>query len=494
MANLWDPGVSWSEVSLPSDWDYFVSHASSLRSHLYDRGEIPLWNTDFCGGTPELGNPLSWAFGWPSLFVYALPPVPALLALWACLTALGAACLHAWLRRNGVSRLSSATGAAIYAFGGYFAGRFNQGLTTFAFLHIVPALILSADAALDAAQSGRPGAARAPWVLFALTTFLFFSGALPSALIFGYPAFLLFLLVRGLSRATRRRTLASLAGLHAAGIAAAAYKLGPVLWWQSRHPRQGVIAERIPLTAVLSGLVDRPQPFHPVTRLFPGQSWGGWEYHSYVGYAALLLALAGLAAALGRGDPRRVLRRFALASTATGTLLALGNAHPFSPSRLFHLLPFLNGVRVFARYEFLVVLGVAILAALGLEALRLFLERRRFAYARGVERLAAAAVLLPILAQTARLVRDIPVIEDSELRSFYALQKDDLRPKSAWQKLDTSTAFLSHQDFLLRHHAAVVNCYDPLGGLQWRPSAALQERMAATGTRWAEGRPEPRPR
>jgi len=485
MATLWNAGRSWNAVSLPGDWDYFVSHAASLRSHLVEHGTIPQWNFQFCGGTPELANPQSWAYAWPSLFAYALPPVIALLALWAAMTALGAFSLWAWLRRSGYSRPAAAAAVATYAFSGFFAAQFNQGHATFAFFHLIPPLLLTADSFLDARESAG-ASAKAPAVFFVLTGLLLFSGGLPHALFYAYPALPLFLLVRSLSRAPKPKALAELAALHAASIGLAAYKLWPVILWEMRHPRLGVQIETTPLTSILVSLGTARRSFFPREIFFPGQTWGSWEHDAYIGPAALLAAMIATALIFRRGAGRRAVTAQAAAAFAgVGLLLALGNGHPLSPARFFGFLPLLRGVRVFARYQFLVVLGASILTAHGLDFLLESLAVKRAT--RPAALLAwglSALIAAPVLRQAAFLIRDIPILDDAELDRSYELDPHDGTPKAAWQTADAATEFLSHQSFLLRRGASVINCYEPLGGLIRDVPKDLLDRNAAGGPPW----------
>ncbi len=67
-------GVS-VDQTLFADWDSVASMIFSLRSYFIEHGTVPTWNFMFCGGHPELSVPFSWAYAWPSLFGYVLPPI-----------------------------------------------------------------------------------------------------------------------------------------------------------------------------------------------------------------------------------------------------------------------------------------------------------------------------------------------------------------------------------------------------------------------------------
>jgi hypothetical protein len=110
----------------------------------------------FCGGRPELGIPYSWAWTWPSLFAYALPPLYAIVAVWAVLSALGFAATRELSRRWCGPSAGASIGAALYVLSGCFASRFNAGHITFAFYHLTPLLMLVFDMAFARALDGRP--------------------------------------------------------------------------------------------------------------------------------------------------------------------------------------------------------------------------------------------------------------------------------------------------------------------------------------------------
>jgi hypothetical protein len=70
----WTAREDLGELTLWYDWDPVAAMIASLRIYLFEHGAIPAWNFLICAGRPELGEPYSWGFTWPSLFAYALPP------------------------------------------------------------------------------------------------------------------------------------------------------------------------------------------------------------------------------------------------------------------------------------------------------------------------------------------------------------------------------------------------------------------------------------
>ncbi len=138
----WTAEESLCGQTLFADWDGVASMIFSLRTYLFEHGTVPIWNFMLCGGQPELSVPFSWAYAWPSLIGYALPPIHAILAVWFVMSLAGFLAMRALLMRwSGVARGATA-GACVYVLSGYFASHFNAGHVTFAFFHFVPILML----------------------------------------------------------------------------------------------------------------------------------------------------------------------------------------------------------------------------------------------------------------------------------------------------------------------------------------------------------------
>ncbi len=239
--------ASLSDLTPFADWDPVLSTILSLRTYLFEHGAIPTWNYMLCGGRPELSVPFSWAYTWPSLFGYSLPPIHAVIAVWIVMTAVGFSSLRGLLRRWGADSLGASTGACLYAFSGCFAARFEAGHISVAFFHLVPLLMLLFEIGFARALAGQPmfGAA----LMTTLGSFLFMSAGLPHALMHFYPAFLLLVALRVAQTAGARGTTRSLRAAavpitaHALGLWLAAYKLWPVIQWQLAYPRQRVMFE-----------------------------------------------------------------------------------------------------------------------------------------------------------------------------------------------------------------------------------------------------------
>jgi hypothetical protein len=419
----WTADESLADLSLQFDWDYFASMVAALRVYAFEHGTAPVWNFPICAGRPELAIPSSWAYTWPSVFAYLFHPNAAIVALWIALTAAGIAATYCLLSRWTADRIGAATGACLYACSGYFAVRFHLGHVSFAFFHLVPVLLLAWERAL--AHPVREGGLRATLALGAVS-FLFFSAGLPHGLIYFYPALLLLIAIHAV-RAWRHNAVATLVPplvAHVLGLWLASYKLWPVVRWQLEFPRVGVLPESYaPWTVIADTLRFVPRYLGaPPVPLGP-RNYPAMEYNAFVGPVPWLLAGVAVVAWLGRRSSRPLEPGFGIALVAIGIALALGNENPWGPGYLFIDLPVLSGVRAFARYQILVVFGLAVLVAFGIDPLA---RRARATIGAGAGlalRLAlAAAVCIPVLAQSRALVWNVHATPDREILSEYGLE------------------------------------------------------------------------
>ncbi len=207
----------------------------------------------------------------------------------------------------------------------------------------------------------------------------------------------------------------------------AAYKLVPILLWQRQFPRQVSIFENMPAKYVWMNMLHfLPGPFDGHTSLWPGQSYANWEYNAFMGWPALLAAAVGLALSL-TGKKWRRTAIFALTMILIGWSLSLGNLHPQGLGQVFQFLPFLNDVRVFGRYEIMVIFGVAILAALGMRALARGV--RRLGHMGGLVLVALALIIVaPATAEFASLVWHVSGVSDAVGLAYFASLGQSFEP------------------------------------------------------------------
>lgn len=424
-----------------ADWDSVASMIASLRVHLFEHSTVPVWNFMLCGGRPELAIPFSWSWTWPSLFAYALEPVPAILAVWAAMTVLGFAATTALLRSWTGSTSGALVGAAVYALSGCFAARFNAGHVSFAFYHLVPLLMLLFEAGLHRARAGDRSLGVSLAALAA--AFAFASAALPHGLVYFAPAFALLVLLRlaallreaGAS-ATLRAVAAPL-GAPLLGLGLAAYKLWPAARWQIGAPREGVKLEAYGLADVLRNtLVFVGDYSTPGLGRHPWYVYDSWEYNAFVGAGPWALAALVLGAvALRRGPVRDPLAlRFAVVLGVVGVALSLGNGHPLGPASLFGALPVLDGVRSFARYQILIVFALAVLTAQAFAWLGALPTPRAPWLRRALGAALAAAVVGPVAFQAASLVWNVPARPVGEVLAGVPAAPPDGAPMMWWAR------------------------------------------------------------
>ncbi len=354
-----------------ADYDavlYFMPQRASLADALRD-GRLPLWDPSLFMGAPFLANPQT-AVLYPPSWLFVLGPVQTIYALQLALHSLLASGLtYLLLRRSfGVSRVAALFGGLAFGYSGYFvgeAGHLNQ-VSAAAWL---PGVLLAADMLL-AGGSGR-------WAAFGAVS-------LALQLLAGHPqvvyATLVGLVVLVLARSPWRRPrpmLASLARLAAMGLAAillAAPQLVPTAMLALVSQRGGAGWQD-----ALAGSVPRallvPTLLPPI-----GVPAADVEFPAYAGFTSLALA----ALAILRARRRDVV--WALVLCALALLLALGAYDPLVPP-LLAVVPGLSAFRVPERWLLLWLIGVAVLAALGLDAI-----------ARGPRRRSLAATLVGLLA------------------------------------------------------------------------------------------------
>lgn len=484
-----DPSTAWAleepltRVSFFRDWDYSTSAFGALRYYWLSHGTVPHWNLAMCGGKPELANPVSLAFTWPSLFAYVLPPIWALLALSALLTVVGLVGMWLLLRRFGATPAAATVGALLYGINGYYASHFNQGHIQFVLFHLVPVMILLFDRFVE--QRERAERRLGGFLAVVGVSAMFFSAAIPHPIFHFYPVFAFYVIIRclslarrfPLSRALRVAAIPCLA--HLLGLWLAAYKLGPIVLWQLESPRAGVVEERISLGDLWSTFFRFVGDYYEPKAMFPHQVWGYWEYNAYVGPGAVAAAAGGLLVLAlkcfrlpsgGSGaSPRLVVgAALALVCVVAGPLLTLGNDHIASPAQVFRYLPLFSGIRVFGRYHAITLFGLAAMNAVALTWLLGSERCRRLGpmMRRLLVLLVVALICAPPAVQWAYLVWNIKAIPyDFLAKNVYTrlpLQAKDANPVMIrpWRQGYEYTT----QTYLLDHGYFSAECYEPLSG------------------------------
>lgn len=363
------------------------------------QGEFPLWNPLLFGGLPFHGSAHPALLYPPNLLALALPAAAAFNVLAALHVALAGALTYGLLREVGVRAAAALFGAVAFAFSARPLLHASAGhaplLATLAWL---PGTVWLAERAwrrdrARAIDAARDGVALA--IVFALSLLAGYpqyaaygglaAAALAAARLAGGAR-------RGDFRRGARRALVVLGGL-AGGVALAAAQVLPALDVASRSFRRSappdflamgfLPIENLATLLVPSALGDaRTAPYF-------GQ-WSYWNMCLHAGGATV--AFAALALASGREGRRRARPWLWLA--ATSLLVALGRQTP-----LFEFvarLPLLGAFRGISKMSAVVLLAIAVLAGLGLEAL--LSEREATSGRRGRVRRRGLAILATLCA------------------------------------------------------------------------------------------------
>ena len=245
------------DQNLFNDWDYFASGIQSLKVHVATHGWPPIWDALLCGGRPELANPQSVSYTWLLPLYLLVPANLALFMQWAVLTAMGFYFSYQLFAKWSQDKFDASVAATIYCFNGYFASHYYAGHVTFSFFHLVPGLLLGAENVFTGKNPVRN------LLLIALLTFGMVTTG-PQAVIYFYPMFLLYLLVRlALGTQTKAvkiwRNLALIFSYHLMGLFLSAYKIVPTVAWMMNHPRKLAGSEMLPIYRqfLLSRLTER---------------------------------------------------------------------------------------------------------------------------------------------------------------------------------------------------------------------------------------------
>ena len=341
----------------------------ALVSQAVQAGQFPHWNPYEAGGVPLFADPQSGLF-FPPNWIFFLWPTTTAYALTIFL-AFSVAGGGAWLylRRIGLSVLPALVGATVFMFSGFMVGH-RVHLSLIQAAAFLPWGLLGIEKARDSWRSGVLWLAPAYALMLA-------AGHWPTAIhvsvVWGA-----YLLLRG-------RPLGRAAAAFAASGAIAALLLGPQIYATAAHLANSV---RSSVPYVVAGensflpasLVLAFYPFIFGSRtpnFFPQDWWGPWhlcEMLGYVGLATLVLALAAMVTLYRKKRVAGVSRITGVSPVRVWTWImigafvwALGYYTPIY--RLIHKIPVVGVVRCPARMLLAIDFALAVLAAIGLQAL-----------------------------------------------------------------------------------------------------------------------------
>lgn len=359
----------WTRPLTFHDWVIFRFLWNAIQVTVVEYGELASWNPWHCGGVSLWANPESQVaapLAWPALLLgtdhglrfYAAAHVVAGLA--------GAWWLGATLGLRSVGRAFT---TIVYCGSGFFVLHILVGHVSFLPFFYMPAAVaaflgardrprlLVVCAAILALMVLEGGTYATPYTVLTLL-----------AVAVGQSAF------EGAGLAPWRR----LAGIGVLALLLSAVKLAPVVAEvQVVEYRQGG-GETVSLPLMWAALTD----LRPSTLVILPADYEWHEFGAHVGLVVLLVAAVGLVVRFRRARIWLILSLWSL-------LLMAGDFAWFSPDRLIGELPLFRGLRIPSRHVVMLVLGLAVLGGLAVDAL----ARRR--------QLLAVGVLLWITAELA---------------------------------------------------------------------------------------------
>jgi len=337
--------VSWWGVH---DWVQFYTYYGVPQRAVAEFHELPGWNPYFYGGNVQWGHPddptLSPLF-LPMLLFGVVAGVKIDLVI-----VLAGGMLSMWLlaRRLGLSRWASFFASTVWGLNGWHAYHFAVGHCDHYTFTFQPLAVYFFLRAIDDLRWGLGAAA--------VIAFMYLSGG-PYPMVFTIILLAVLALVLCGQRNSARPLRAAVSVLVFA-VGFMAVKLVSSVEFMA-------YAEQVPFDSTGTGFAVLRRalftPALPMYTLYAGTGYGSWEYAAFIGYIPAGAFLIGAALAARRAWP------WALTG-AVFLVAAFGSRSPVNFFLLFTSLPGLSGVHVPFRFIVHVLLVVAIVGALGLDA------------------------------------------------------------------------------------------------------------------------------
>jgi hypothetical protein len=346
------------------DWDANLYMHAVPRITILEYAQIPLWNPYEWGGIPMLGSPWSRFLSPSFTVILAFGTVlGSKIDVWVHLV-IGLLGTYLLCRERSMGRAAAFTAASAYLFGGWFALTVASGMAVFLGTAFFPWVFL--------ARRRAEADPRFSVALGALGALMLFDGATePLAMLVVALAFheAVDLVTR---RIRPRRTVAVAIVSLTTFVGLSAIKLLPMLELLSHRQRSPRLVGGYSIDSLWRALLERGQTlrteFPPGDGFWRGVSWGIDETGAYVGALVLALAAWGVASRW-RDHPTLP------ASLVFFVWTAFGERMPVGPWKLLHALPPFSLARVPERFRFVFLLDLALLAGIGLDALREGLAR-----------------------------------------------------------------------------------------------------------------------
>jgi hypothetical protein len=353
---IWHPAFYDLYATGPADWQMIHHNWEAAWVAMTRHGEWPLWDPYHCGGVPILGNPESQALS-PLFFLSLLFEPTVGVKIFVVIHAFAGLLGMAILARKhyDVGNAGAAVAAVAWAGSGFFAWHVSEGHGTFIPFFLAPWLILSFRASI--------ADIRYTVAVAALMTVVIFEGGT-----YPFPYFALLIAFDGLVCLVRTRERGRVVGVGilAAVVTAllAGIRLLPIRATLAELPRDVESFDAITFAELLDMYVA---PTHAARF---GHEYRWHEYGTYVGWGVLICAAIGLVPALRKKKVHLVVGLLFFGS------LLMGNFHPYAPWTLMHELPVYDSLRVPTRFTVFASFYLALLAGMGLDAVKTALGRR----------------------------------------------------------------------------------------------------------------------
>ncbi len=381
------------------DWDQMESHRFLLWKSVRAYGQFPFWNPYGCGGHPSWGGIESGTtIVSPWLPFYLFAPLPIAIKAeilgTALISAAGTWLLAGRFTRSAALRLFV---CAVFVVDGRWALQIAAGHAWHLYYAWTPWTLYFFDRASGAGERGARFAPPVRWrdvvLCGACIAMMVYTGGiypLPET-IFALGLWSVLLSIS--HHSLRPMGVAIASGLVSFGLAAP--KLLPVLEVVRRFPRLVDSTETLDLHAFVVLLTSRDQGFG--SRPAPVSPYGWHEWGMYIGWAAFLALLAGVA--LARGRRESALKAVGLVCVVIG----FGAFHDYAPWTLLHKGPIFESQHVPSRWLYpaslLLALVFAALVERGLRragGARPFLEAALLACAAAIALDVATVARLPM--------------------------------------------------------------------------------------------------
>jgi hypothetical protein len=266
-----------------SDWDYYLSMHTNIRSTITQFHQFPLWNPYTCGGTSALGDPEFPALS-PLFLLEILFGTPAGLKLSIYVsTAIGALGMLHLARKLRIGVLGGLLASLGMAFGSVNLLEIVEGHQNILAAMYIPWVLFFWYVAYTSSNKKRTFATIAIAILLAL---MFFQGGIYLLMYMAGVFLILPFFVRNKKNAI---LITCLAGVLALGLASV--KLIPVALWIQEFQDTAYASSAYTLANLDDIFLGRI--LYGAEDIIPNQGGGWHEYGAYLGPVVLVLALLG---------------------------------------------------------------------------------------------------------------------------------------------------------------------------------------------------------